>query len=70
MRPTCGTFGPRQPRRFWKVVAGRCLAVNPAFPVQAILWEFRPNDVVSHRMYKGHRRHSTVRLASQTVSIH
>ncbi|AWE41638.1 hypothetical protein DDD63_01415 [Actinobaculum sp. 313] len=69
MRPTCGTFVTRHPQRYSKVIPGRCLAVNPAFEVQAVLWEFRPNDVVSHRMYKGHGPHSTVRAPGQTASV-
>lgn len=37
-------------RRSW----ARCLAVNPSHPTQGVLWEIRPEDVVSHCFFKGH----------------
>ncbi|MCT2981013.1 DUF3841 domain-containing protein [Propionibacterium freudenreichii] len=44
------TYVERVKRRSWR----RCLAVNPRRFTQAVLWEIRPDDVVSHRFFKGH----------------
>ncbi|MDK9650281.1 hypothetical protein FAM15333_001575, partial [Propionibacterium freudenreichii] len=44
------TYVERAKRRSWR----RCLAVNPRRFTQAVLWEIRPDDVVSHRFFKGH----------------